>query len=130
MIVVDASAILDYVMRTQAASSIEARLFAHGDSWHAPHLLDAEVVSVLRRHTLAGALSAGRAEIMLGDFAALRIDRHSHEPLLERIWRMRNNLSAYDATYVALAESLDAPLITRDRRLANAEGSRARVEVF
>ena len=65
----------------------------------------------------------------LDDLAAMSIERHGHQPLLERIWRLRHNLTAYDAAYLALAESLDAPLLTRDSALASAAGHHARVEL-
>jgi len=101
-----------------------------GETIHAPHLIDIEIANVIRRLTLARVLEAGRARIVLDDLAALSLFRYPHRDLLPRVWTLRNNLTAYDAVYVALAEELDASLITRDRRLANAAGSRARVEVF
>ena len=129
MIVVDASAMLEVLLRTPAAPAIEERLFEGGETLHAPHLIDLEVVQVLRRYAAAGEISAERAREALDDLAAFRLRRWAHEPLTLRIWDLRQNLTAYDAAYVALAEALSAPLLTRDRRLASAPGIRARVEV-
>ncbi len=129
MIVVDASAMLEVLLRTPAALPIEERLFEGGETLHAPHLIDLEVVQVLRRYAAAGEISAERAREALDDLAAFRLRRWAHEPLTLRIWGLRQNLTAYDAAYVALAEALGAPLLTRDRRLASAPGIRARVEV-
>ena len=129
MIVVDASAMLEVLLRTPAAPAIEERLFEGGETLHAPHLIDLEVVQVLRRYAAAGEISAERAREALDDLAAFRLRRWAHEPLTLRIWDLRQNLTAYDAAYVALAEALGAPLLTRDRPLASAPGIRARVEV-
>lgn len=95
----------------------------------APHLLDAEVGSVLRRLTMAGQLAAGAAEAALRDLAELEIDRWEHAPLLTRAWALRANVTIYDGLYVALAEALDAPLLTLDGRLAGAPGIVATIEV-
>ena len=129
MIVVDASAMLEVLLRTPAALPIEERLFEGGETLHAPHLIDLEVVQVLRRYAAGDEISAERAREALDDFAAFRLRRWAHEPLTLRIWDLRQNLTAYDAAYVALAEALGAPLLTRDRRLASAPGVRTRVEV-
>ena len=129
MIVVDASAILEVLLRTPAAPAIEERLFERGEALHAPHLIDLEVLQVLRGYAAAGEISAERAREALDDLAAFRLRRWAHEPLTIRIWDLRQNLTAYDAAYVALAEALSAPVLTRDRRLASAPGIRARVEV-
>jgi len=129
VIVVDASAMLEVLLRTPAALPIEERLFEGGETLHAPHLIDLEVVQVLRRYAAGDEISAERAREALDDFAAFRLRRWAHEPLTLRIWDLRQNLTAYDAAYVALAEALGAPLLTRDRRLASAPGIRARVEV-
>ncbi|MFH1176968.1 MAG: type II toxin-antitoxin system VapC family toxin [Acidobacteriota bacterium] len=100
MIVVDASAILDLLLRTFAAPAIEDRLFATGESLHAPHLLDLEVVQVLRRYSRAGELGATRGQQALEDLAALPITRYPHDLFVLRIWARRHNLSAYDAAYL------------------------------
>ena len=129
MIVVDASVLLEVLLQTEAAGVVEERLF-DGSTLHAPHVLDLEVAQVLRRYERAGELSAGRGREALEDLAAFRIERYPHHPFLQRIWALRANATAYDACYLALAEALDAPLVTRDRRLAGVPGHGARVEVL
>jgi predicted nucleic acid-binding protein len=129
VIVVDASALLEFLLRTPAAAGVEARLFG-GDTLHAPHLLDLEVAQVLRRYERGGDLAARRGEEALADLDSLRIERYPHHLFLPRIWALRGNVTAYDACYLGLAEALDAPLVTRDRRLAGVPGHRARVEVL
>lgn len=96
---------------------------------HAPHLLDIEFTQVMRRFEQSGSVSSARAVEALEDLGSLRLIRHGHSPLLERVWAVRHNLTAYDALYVALAEALGAPLVTTDRRLAAAPGHGARVIV-
>ena len=129
MIVVGASALLEVLLRTPAARNIEERLFEPGETLHAPHLVDLEIAQVLRRYAAAGQISADRGREALDDLAAFRLRRWAHDALVMRIWDLRRNLTAYDAAYVALAEALAAPLLTRDRRLASAPGIFARVEV-
>jgi len=102
-------------------------VFRPGEVLHAPHLIDAEIAQVLRRLTSAGHLPAPRATEAFDDLRALRLVRHSHLPLLDRVWGLRANLSAYDGLYIALAESLDSPLVTLDERLARAPGHTAAV---
>lgn len=128
MIVVDASAVLDLLLRAEGAEAIEERVLVAGTSLHAPHLLDLEVAQALRRFERARELSAARARAALADLDALPLHRHPHDALLPRIWELRNVMTAYDAAYVALAEGLRAPLLTRDRRLAASRGHGARVE--
>jgi predicted nucleic acid-binding protein len=129
VIVVDASALLEALLRTPAADAVEERLFTAGETLHAPHLIDVEIAQVLRRYAIAGAIDTARGRAALTDLADLRLLRYPHDLLLPRIWDLRDNLSAYDAAYVALAEALDAPLITRDRRLAATARHRARIEL-
>ncbi len=129
MIVVDASALLEVLLRTPAAERVETRLYVPGQTLHAPHLLDVEVAQVIRRYAANGDIDAERGRMALADLAAFPIRRYPHGMLLERVWNLRHNLTAYDAVYVALAEALDAALLTRDKRLAAAAGHRARVEV-
>ena len=112
-----------------SAPSVERRLFAPGETWHAPHLLDLEVAQVVRRHVRGGEMSAARGQPALDDLAILSLTRYAHDLLLPRIWRLRDNLTADDAAYIALAEALNAPLLTRDVRLAAAGGYHARVNV-
>lgn len=120
MIVVDASAVIEVLLRTPTAAAVEARLFAIGPSLHAPHLIDVEVAQVLRRFAAAGDIDDARGRIALADLVDFPLRRYPHDALLPRIWDLRNNVTAYDAAYVALAEALDATLLTRDRRLAAA----------
>jgi len=129
VIVVDASAVLEVVLHTALGTDIERRMLEGGEVLHAPHLLDVEVVQVVRRFTMAGEIEVGRAQAALDDFADLPIRRHSHGFLLQRVWTLRNNFSAYDAMYVALAEVLDATLLTHDGRLASAARRHALVEL-
>jgi predicted nucleic acid-binding protein len=129
VIVLDASAAVDWLVRTAAAQRIESRIFARNQSLHAPELLDLEFAQVLRRLVREGALTASRAEAAIQDLLDLRITRYPHFVLLPRIWQLRHNLSAYDAAYVVLAETLGATLLTRDARLASAVGHAATVEV-
>ncbi len=130
MIVVDASVTIEVLLRTPDADRLLARLFDADQPIHAPHLLDLEVAQVLRRYTVRGALRPTRGLAALRLLRAFPLTRHAHAPLLPRIWALRGHLTAYAAAYVALAELLDAPLVTRDRRLGAAPGHRARIEVM
>ncbi len=130
MIVVDASALLEALLRTSAAQDVEDRLFAPGQTLHAPHLLDVEVAQVIRRYAATGEINAERGRLALADLADLPVRRYAHDFLLPRIWDLQNTLTAYDAAYVALAEALDAKLLTRDRRLAAAAGHHAHIELI
>jgi predicted nucleic acid-binding protein len=130
VIVVDASAVLELLLRTQSADAVGERLLRPSETLHAPHLMDVEVVHVLRRYVLTGAIEGARGREALDDLADLPLERYPHGFLLDRAWSLRSNLTAYDAVYVALAEALDAPLITRDRRLAGATGHAARIELI
>jgi predicted nucleic acid-binding protein len=129
MIVVDASAVLETLLRTPNAQALERRLFDPSQTLHAPHLLDVEVAQVLRRYAGNGEIDGERGRAALADLADLPLHRYPHDFLLPRVWELRENLTAYDAVYVALAEALDAPLLTCDRRLATAPGHQARVEL-
>ena len=129
MIVVDASAVLEVLLQTPAAARVSQRIFAAGETLHAPHLIDVEIAQVVRRYERARAIPAGRAEQALFDLASLPLHRYPHLVLLPRVWRLRHNLTACDAIYLALAESLDAPLVTCDRALASVPG-RVQVEVI
>ena len=129
MIVVDASVILEILLRTPAAARAEERVFG-GEPAAAPHLLDVEVAQVLRRYEAAGRLDATRGRDALADLADFPLTRYPHDLLLPRIWELRANLTAYDAAYVALAEALGATLVTRDERVAGAAGVRAPIEVL
>jgi predicted nucleic acid-binding protein len=130
VIVLDASVVIDWLIRSPAAKHIESRIFSRHQSLHAPELLDLEVAQVLRRLVREDTLSTSRAETAIEDLLEMRITRYPPSVLLPRIWQLRNNLSAYDAAYVVLAERLGATLLTRDARLASAPGHSAAVEVM
>ena len=130
MIVVDASAVTELLLQTALGRQVEARLFGGEDALHAPHLLDVEVLSALRWLVQAKDITARRGEEALEDLALLRIVRHPHLDLVARAWDLRRNLTAYDAMYAALAEALDAPIVTCDRAFADAPGHGARIEVI
>jgi predicted nucleic acid-binding protein len=117
------------LLRTRAAQGIDARVFADRETLHAPHLIDIEVAQVIRRYATNGDIDSERGRLALADLADLPLHRYPHDFLLPRVWELRNNLTAYDAAYVALAEILNAPLVTRDRRLAGAAGHHARIEL-
>jgi predicted nucleic acid-binding protein len=128
MIVVDASAALEMLIRTPLGVRHTERIGR--EDVHAPHLIDVECLSVLRRLTFSGGLSIGTAEAALQGLREWRLERHELTPLLPRIWELRNSLCAYDAGYVALAEALEAPLLTCDARLSRAQGHRAKIELL
>ncbi len=130
MIVIDTSAAIDWMLQTPTGQRIAHRIFSRGETLHTVHLLDLEFVQVLRRLVRERTLTARRAEEAIDDLRAVRVTRYAPSLLLQRIWQLRSNLSAYDAAYVSLAEELKAPLITRDRRIAAAPGHMAAVEVF
>ncbi len=130
MIVVDASALLEFLLQTPLGSRVEARLVRDGDELHVPHLLDVEVVQGLRRLVRTGDLSAVRAGEAIEDLTNFDLQRHDHLDLLGRAWKLRDNITAYDAMYVALAEAIEAPIVTCDKPLANAPGHRARIELI
>jgi predicted nucleic acid-binding protein len=130
MIVVDASALLEMLLCTSLADRVTERLFDPGQSLHAPHLIDLEVAQVLRRSCAAGKMSEQRAEEALDDLGLLRLMRHPHSLYIKRVWELRNNFTAYDAAYVALAEALAAPLITCDHALAQSRLHRAIIELL
>lgn len=129
MIVVDASALLEVLLRTEAAEAVETRLFVSGETLHAPHLLDVEVAQVVRRYAAAGEIDSEQGRAALDDLADFPLRRYPHDFLLPRVWDLRANLTAYDAVYVALAEALGAPLLTRDKRLAAGAGQAAKIEL-
>ena len=129
MIVLDASAFVELLLGTSLGRSIATRIADPEVSLHVPHLADVEVAQALRRYVREGELDAGSAVAALEDLRALDVQRHSHEPLLDRVWALRENLTAYDAVYVALAEALETTLLTSDGRLARAPGMARRVEL-
>ena len=129
MIVVDASVVVELLLKTPRSERILQRLFEPADALHAPHLLDVEVAQVLRRYERQGELSVRRGAAALRLLEALPLRRHPHTPLLNRVWTLRQNFTAYDAIYVALAEVLDATLVTLDAALVAAPGTHARIEL-
>ena len=129
MIVLDASAAVEILLQSKVGASLAVRLLSPESSLHAPYLLDIEVAQVLRRFVLRGEVQPVRAQQALKVLANFPIERYSHETLLPRIWALRQNLTAYDAAYVALTEMLGATLLTRDGRISRASGHSARIEV-
>ncbi len=128
MLVVDTSAIVGRLAADPPPEALAERL--EGQPLHAPHLIDVEFLHVMRRMLARGRLAPARAAAVRADFSGLRITRYPHTLLLDRAWELRDNLTAYDAVFVALSETLEVPLVTTDARLATAPGHRAVVEVF
>ena len=129
MITVDAS-VVAVALADDGHDGDHARARLRGERLTAPELVDLEVTSVWRRQVREGAIDARRAALALADLAALPLRRASHRPLLARCWELRDNLTIYDASYVALAEALDVTLLTGDGRLARATGPRCHIEVL
>ena len=130
MIVLDASAAIEWLLQSPVGIKIGDRIFSPSESLHAPHLLDVEVAQVLRRYVREKTMTPQRGQEALDDFGDLPLRRYPHDFLLPRIWELRARLTAYDAAYVALAELLDAPLLTCDGKIASAAGHDADVEEF
>lgn len=129
MIVLDASCLVELLLGTAQGRAIATRISDPAVSLHIPHLADVEVIQTLRRYVRDGEIDQAAARDAIDDLRSLDLERHAHEPLLNRVWTLRQNLSAYDAVYVALAEALDATLLTCDARLSRAPGAFKRVEV-
>jgi predicted nucleic acid-binding protein len=129
VIVVDAS-VLATALGDDGPDGDHARARLRGERLSAPELVDLEVASVWRRQLRARLIDARRAKLALADLAAIPLRRAGHRPLLARCWELCDNLTIYDASYVALAEALDVPLLTADRRLATASGPRCQIEVL
>jgi len=130
VIVADASAVLEVLLNTPVGVEVGRRLFAPEETVHAPHLLDLEVLQGLRRYARSAEIGIVRVERALQYYANMSLNRYPHDVLAPRVWQLRHNLTAYDASYIALAEALDAPLITRDRAFNSIKGHRAKVIVF
>jgi predicted nucleic acid-binding protein len=130
VIIVDASAMLEFLLQTALGTRVEARLFRDGEEFHSPHLMDVEVTQGLRRLVRSGEVSATRAAEAIEDLSDLDLHRHAHLSLLPRAWQLRANVTVYDAMYVALAAALDATMVTCDSPLANALGHRTRIEAI
>ena len=129
MIVVDTSAVIGVLAGQPRVPGLVDRLIGDGDL-HAPHLIDVEFQHALRRLVVSGTISDDRAADARMDFVNLTIVRYPHVSLANRMWELRHNVTAYDAAFLALAEVLDASLVTCDARLARAPGHTASVEVF
>lgn len=129
MIVVDASALAPS-LSDDGPDGDTARARLRGESIVAPELIDLETTSVIRRQLQAGHIDPRRARLALADLVELPLRRASHRPLLARCWHLRDNLTVYDAAYVALAEGLDLLLVTADSRMANAAGPRCEIELL
>lgn len=129
MIVLDASAAIELVLSTSRGARVAARLGAD-EALHAPHLIDLEIASVLRKLERKSTITTVIAEAALRDFAALGVERHAHELFMPRVWQLRAGMTVYDACYVAVAEALPATLVTCDAALAGAPGHAARIELI
>ena len=129
MIVLDASAAIEWLLQSPAGIKIDKRIFSVSESLHVPHLLDIEVAQVFRRYVREKIIPPQRGREALEDLDGLPLSRYPHDFLITRVWELRSSLTAYDAVYVALAEALDAPLLTCDRKVASASGHSANVEV-
>lgn len=129
MIVVDASVLVTFLLDDED-SGRRARVVMGDDGLCAPHLIDCEVASAIRREHLSGGVAEARAVQALSDLADLPLLRVPHTHLLDRMWELRATVTSCDAAYVALAEALEAPLLTADRRLARADGPTCRIEVL
>lgn len=131
MIVLDTSAVVAVLLDPgPGAERIREKIESPGESLHVPYLMDLEVLHALRRQALRGVLSTRRGIEALEDLSNIMFVRYPHTPLMQRIWELRESVTAYDAAYVALAEALDAPLATMDARLARTPGIRAAVELY
>jgi predicted nucleic acid-binding protein len=130
VIVLDASALVELLLGTPRGQAVGWRIDDPALALHVPHLADVEVTQVFRRYVRDGQLDEAGAARALADLRDLDLQRHAHEPLLDRVWALRRNFTAYDAVYVALAEVLDTVLVTCDGRLARAPGAARRVELI
>ena len=126
--VLDASGALELLLNTARGRRLGARLGDEAEIVHAPHLIDIEIAHVLRRYVLVGTFDERRAAQALDQWRRLDVERYPHEPFLDRIWSLRNNVTAYDAVYVALAATLGESLVTGDRKLAASPGLNVRIE--
>jgi predicted nucleic acid-binding protein len=131
MIVLDASAALPLLLDVQPiATAVNTRLAKREETIHVPHVFDLELIQALRLGLLQGVVGSARANQAIIDLVDMRLVRYPHVAMSDRVWELRDNLSAYDAVYVALAETLDAPLITCDARLARSPAHEAHVELL
>ncbi|MGI9070151.1 MAG: type II toxin-antitoxin system VapC family toxin [Bryobacteraceae bacterium] len=128
VIVLDASVVVELLTNGRLSDSLRRDLAGRSDSFIAPHVLDVEVASALRKLVAGKRIDSHRTEQLLAGLATLPAERYAHTPLLGRIWELRHNFTCYDAAYIALAEVTDSVLYTSDARLS--KGHRARVRVF
>jgi predicted nucleic acid-binding protein len=128
VIVPDASLVVELLTNGPLANSIRSDLYGRDDAFIVPHLIDVEVMSALRKMVVGRRIESGRSGQFLSGLAALPAERYSHAPLIGRIWELRHNFTAYDATYIALAEATNSVLYTIDEKLC--KGHRARVVLF
>jgi predicted nucleic acid-binding protein len=126
VIVLDSSAAVDYLLVRSLGEWVEGQI-EHAERVHAPHLLDVEVLGAIRQRVRLGEVSRRRGEEAIAALQDLRVRRYGHVPFLTRMWELRQNLTAGDAVFVALAEALRMPLITTDYALAGAPGPRIQI---
>jgi predicted nucleic acid-binding protein len=129
MMVIDASAAIEWLLNSSTGRRVRDVLLS-AQALAAPHLIDVEIVQTLRRYVRRREITPERGRVALRDLGDVQLNRFPHLPMAERMWELRDNVSAYDAAYVSLAEGLDATLLTCDRKLASAVGLRVRVEVI
>jgi len=129
LIVIDASAVIELLLRTARGKKVEARVLKAEEQLHAPHLIDIEIAQALRRLVQLKELTSARGKEALEDHRSLHIKRAAHHDMLPRIWQLRDSTTAYDSAYVALAEALEVPLVTCDAKLARSHGHGAKIEL-
>jgi predicted nucleic acid-binding protein len=130
LLVLDASIVIELLVNGRRAARIRQRLESSSESWHAPQLIDVEVVQVLRRYALRGWMDPGHGEAAIRVLRDFDLVRHEHDWMLPRVWQLRSNLTAYDAVYLALAEALPARLLTADRAFASVASKQVTVELI
>jgi len=130
VIVLDASALLELVLATPVGKRLAETIADPSEGLHAPHLADVEVTQALRRYVRHGVIDPELAQTALDHLRDLDLERHAHEPLLDRLWQLRDDVTAYDAVYIALAEVLACTLVTGDGRLARAPGVMCDIHVL
>ena len=128
--VLDASGAVEFLLNTAAGKRLAARLADESVVVHVPHLIDMEVAQVLRRYVRHGTFHERMGALALDRWRNLDVERYSHEPFLDRIWQLRDNVTAYDAVYIALAETLSTVLVTGDRKLVGVPGVRVAIELI